>query len=118
MLVDGTNGCAEPACAVRPQDQIADLLRQVENLEEALVSRQRVGVAVGLLAHRLDCSADQAWKLLAWMSQTTNIKVRVVAQVLVDQHSRCLSPDDVELFGTLDGLLPSARVLAASDEYR
>ncbi len=95
-----------------PQAQLAKLTRQVENLQQAVVSRQRIGVAVGLLAHRLDCNVDQAWKLLAWISQTTNVKVRIVAQILVDQHSRQLSPDDAELSATIESLLPRTSAAA------
>ena len=55
---------------------IDDLERQVRNLQEAADSRQRVGVVVGLLAYRVHCTRTQAWELLIWLSQTTNIKVR------------------------------------------
>ena len=102
----GQGPCADP------QAQLAKLTRQVENLQQAVVSRQRIGVAVGLLAHRLDCNVDQAWKLLAWISQTTNVKVRIVAQILVDQHSRQLSPDDAELSATIESLLPRTSAAA------
>ena len=86
--------------------RIDALERQVRNLQEAMDSRQRVGVVVGLLAYRMDCTPEQAWDLLIWLSQTTNIKVRTVAQVLTDQHCGILSPADAGLAASIERLLP------------
>ena len=55
---------------VEQRARIDALERQVRNLQEAVDSRQRVGVVVGLLAYRMDCTSDQAWGLLIWISQT------------------------------------------------
>jgi hypothetical protein len=112
VLVNGVDDQAGEVPSADPQAQLAKLTRQVENLQQAVVSRQRIGVAVGLLAHRLDCNVDQAWKLLAWISQTTNVKARIVAQVLVAHHSRQLSPDDAELSATIESLLPRTSAAA------
>ena len=108
MLVDGVknNGPRNPAAGV---DQIAELTRQVANLREAVVSRQRIGVAIGLLAERGECDVDRAWELLIWLSQTLNVKVRRVAQVLVDTHCRRLPEGDVELAAELLRRLPNPR---------
>ncbi len=117
MLVNGVN---RPTVGVSPSDveeKVAQLTRQVENLQEAVISRQRIGVAVGLLAHRLDCNVDQAWKLLTWISQSTNVKVRIIAQVMVDRHSRQLSAQDAELSATIEELLPQ-RLASAPDLER
>ncbi|HEY5788513.1 MAG TPA: ANTAR domain-containing protein [Microlunatus sp.] len=63
------------------------LERQVRNLEVALTTQRTIGVAVGLLAHRYGFTTEQAWLLLARLSQDTNVKVREAARVLVDAHN-------------------------------
>jgi hypothetical protein len=87
-------------------ERVAELEQQVADLRLAVDTRQRIGVSIGLLAARLHCDADQAWEFLAWLSQHTNTKARVVAQVLLDMHCRTVAPDDEELAETVRRLLP------------
>ena len=89
--------------------RVLELEEQIVNLRQAVDSRQRIGVSIGLLASRLDCNPDQAWEFLAWLSQNTNTKARTVAQVLIDLHSHNLDPEDQELADTLLRLLPPGR---------
>ena len=58
--------------------------RRADNLQAALVSREIIGEAMGILMERERMTADQAFAVLRRASQHLNIKVREVAQNLVD----------------------------------
>lgn len=58
--------------------------RRVENLEAALVTREVIGQAQGILIERERVTADQAFDILRRASQHLNVKLRDVAQTLVD----------------------------------
>jgi putative methionine-R-sulfoxide reductase with GAF domain len=60
--------------------------RQVGNLERALETRDVIATAKGLLMARSDISDDQAFDILRRASQRTNVKLRVIAQGLVDHE--------------------------------
>src|SRR5690349_15959225 len=83
-----------------------ELQREVEQLREAVRGRQQIGVAVGLLAHRLDCSPEQAWDVLSRTSQTINVKVREIARVLGDAQAGRLRPEDADITRELARQLP------------
>ena len=55
-----------------------------ENLAQALASREVIGQAQGILMERERITADQAFELLRRASQHLNIKLRAIAQQLVD----------------------------------
>ena len=58
---------------------------KIRQLEEGLVSRQMIGQAVGLImsSHRVD--PDEAFRILVHISQNANIKVRDLAQQMIDK---------------------------------
>ena len=58
--------------------------RKIENLWLAVDARKRIGQAQGILMERFDLSADQAFAVLLRYSQDNNVKLRVVADRLVD----------------------------------
>jgi GAF domain-containing protein len=62
--------------------------RRVENLHAALVTREVIGQAQGILIERERITADQAFHILRQASQHLNIKLREVAQNLVDTGER------------------------------
>jgi hypothetical protein len=70
-------------------DRAADLLR-VDNLREALRTRELIGQAQGILMERERIGADEAFDVLRRASQHVNVKLREVAQTLVDTG---VSPD-------------------------
>jgi GAF domain-containing protein len=55
-----------------------------ENLGQALASREVIGQAQGILMERERITADQAFDLLRRASQHLNVKLRAIAQQLVD----------------------------------
>ena len=56
----------------------------ITNLTEALQTRQIIGQAIGIVMQRYTLDEAQAFKHLVRISQTTNIKLRDVAQNVVD----------------------------------
>lgn len=62
--------------------------RRAANLQHAMVTREMIGQAVGILMERERISADQAFDILRRASQRLNVKLRDVAQDLVETGER------------------------------
>ncbi len=62
--------------------------RRADNLHAALATREIIGQAQGILMERERLSADQAFDVLRRASQHLNLKLRDVAQSLVDTGER------------------------------
>ncbi len=62
----------------------ADDDRRLTNLHDAMVTRELIGQAQGILMERERITGDQAFDVLRRASQHLNIKVREVARALVD----------------------------------
>ena len=58
--------------------------REEENLAHAVDARKLIGQAMGILMERFDLDEDRAFEVLKRYSQDGNIKLREVAQQLVD----------------------------------
>jgi transcriptional regulator with GAF, ATPase, and Fis domain len=56
---------------------------KAEHLEQAMLTRQRIGQAVGILMERYHLDADSAFSYLRRISQNENVKVRDLAIELV-----------------------------------
>ena len=54
-----------------------------DNLNRAVVARHRVGLAQGILMTRRQLAADEAFTLLRRESQNTNVKLRTIAQTVI-----------------------------------
>jgi hypothetical protein len=54
-----------------------------DNLNRAVAARHRVGLAQGILMARRQLTADQAFTLLKRHSQNTHVKLRTVAQKVI-----------------------------------
>lgn len=61
--------------------------RKERNLWQAVDARKRIGQAQGILMERYDLTADKAFAVLLRYSQDKNIKLRVVADQLVENGS-------------------------------
>jgi len=72
------------SAALTAAHSIEDEERRIENLHSALSSREIIGQAQGILMERERIAADQAFDVLRRASQFLNIKLREVAQTLVD----------------------------------
>ncbi len=62
--------------------------RRAENLRQALITRQIIGQAQGILMERERITAEQAFDVLRRASQHLNTKLREVAQDLVETGER------------------------------
>lgn len=60
-----------------------DYAREVENLQDAMLTRQLIGRAVGIAMERYGLSEERAFAFLARVSQTRNVKLRTIAEELV-----------------------------------
>ncbi|HEU0130365.1 MAG TPA: GAF and ANTAR domain-containing protein [Mycobacteriales bacterium] len=69
--------------------QVYDASRRLaEQLEEAMRSRATIEQAKGILMGERGCDADAAFEMLRAASQRQNVKLREVAQRLVDSKTR------------------------------
>jgi GAF domain-containing protein len=66
--------------------------RKIENLWLAVDARKRIGQAQGILMERFDLTADQAFAVLLRYSQDNNVKLRVVADRLVETRQLPMGP--------------------------
>lgn len=62
--------------------------RHIGNLESAVQSRQLIGQAVGIVMERFQLDDARAFAFLARLSSHENIKLRNVAQRLIDESNR------------------------------
>lgn len=58
--------------------------QQEHHLNQALATRKLIGQAVGILMERFEIDEDRAFQFLVRASSTSNIKLRTVAEELVD----------------------------------
>jgi hypothetical protein len=63
--------------------------QEIRDLRQALESRSIIDQAKGIIRAWLCSGEDEAWSALVGASQRHNIKVRVMAQQLVDLASSC-----------------------------
>lgn len=79
LLLSGLAGQALSAAQAHDEET-----QRLDNLQAALVSRAVIGQAQGILIERERITADQAFDILRRASQHLNVKLRDVAQALVD----------------------------------
>ena len=89
----GTILAALAGAAIAAAARRADLQSQNVNLQNALVSRELIGQAQGILMERERVSAEQAFDILRRASQHLNEKLRDVAQNLVDTGASPVTGD-------------------------
>lgn len=61
--------------------------QEVENLEKALEGRTVIGQATGILMERFDMTSDRAFRLLSKISQDRNLKLRQLAEQIVQTRA-------------------------------
>jgi hypothetical protein len=66
--------------------------RHEENLAQAVDARKLVGQAMGILMERYDLDSDRAFEVLRRYSQDGNVKLRDVAQQLIDTRALPTKP--------------------------
>lgn len=90
----GTILAALAGAAIAAMTWRADLQSQNVNLQAALVSREVIGQAQGILMERERVTAEQAFDILRRASQHLNEKLRDVAQNLVETGESPNTGDD------------------------
>lgn len=96
-LIFATHAGVALAAAVELEDATRALeveTTRLRNLHGALSSRQVIGRAEGILMNRELISGDQAFDLLRTASQQLNIKLREIAQYVVDTGEIPHLPED------------------------
>jgi hypothetical protein len=86
--------------------RVAELEAEIAQLRDALARRQQIGVATGLLAQRFAISPDRAWSLMVRLSQNGHVKVREIAQAVIDAHCGRLDLTEVEILSSIEKHLP------------
>jgi ANTAR domain len=98
---------AGSACtSVDSTTRVVQLEAEIAQLKDALARRQQIGVATGLLAQRFGISPERAWALLVRLSQNCHVKVRDIAQTLIDAHCGRLSQAEAEILRLIERHLP------------
>ena len=95
--------------------RIAELEEEVVQLKEALAGRQQIGVATGLLAQRFAMAPDRAWSLLVRLSQNGHVKVRDIAQALINAHCGIVGPTETKIISAIELHLPGGVRLLSAD---
>jgi hypothetical protein len=85
------------------------LREEIAQLQDAVQSQRSIGMAIGLLSARYECSTEQAWRSLLRISQDSNTKVRTVARVLVATHDGSSDATDQALLDAFVAHLPASR---------
>jgi ANTAR domain len=96
--------------------RVAELEAEVAQLRDALARRQQIGLATGLLAQRFGISPDRAWSLMVRLSQNGHVKVREIAQAVIDAHCGRLEPTEVEILSSIEKHLPDGVRLVRTRE--
>jgi hypothetical protein len=96
--------------------RVAELEAEIAQLRDALARRQQIGVATGLLAQRFAISPDRAWSLMVRLSQNGHVKVREIAQAVIDAHCGHLDLTEVEILSSIEKHLPDGVRLIQSRE--
>jgi len=88
----------DPVFASLDASRVAQLQAEIAQLKDALARRQQIGVATGLLAQRFAISPEQAWSLLVRLSQNGHVKVRDIAQAMINGHFGRPGPAEAQIF--------------------
>ena len=64
-----------------------DYARQIDQLKEAVETRQLIGQAVGMVMQQYDLDDARAFAFLTRLSSTTNTKLKTVAERVVEEHN-------------------------------
>ena len=76
-----------PAPSV-PDDELCRLRQEIDDLRQALATRDLIWLAKTIIASTTGADPDEAHRLLVRQSQHENRKLREVAAEIVDRHQR------------------------------
>jgi hypothetical protein len=116
MVSQPQTGVGLVAGSIDTSSRVAELEAEIAQLRDALARRQQIGVATGLLAQRFGISPDRAWSLMVRLSQNGHVKVREIAQAVIDAHCGRLDPIEVEILSSIEKHLPDGVRLVVTRE--
>jgi ANTAR domain len=116
MVSQPQTGVGLVAGSIDTSSRVAELEAEIAQLRDALARRQQIGVATGLLAQRFGISPDRAWSLMVRLSQNGHVKVREIAQAVIDAHCGRLDPIEVEILSSIEKHLPDGVRLVPTRE--
>ncbi|WP_406176458.1 ANTAR domain-containing protein [Streptomyces sp. NBC_00996] len=64
-------------------DRIVELREEIDQLKEAVTSHAVVDQAIGMMVALGRVTPDQGWAVLREVSQHTNIKLRIIAEMII-----------------------------------
>jgi hypothetical protein len=79
----GTRSCAFSAVLADLRARVVTAETKAANLEVALATNRRIGIAVGILMCQLQVTEDRAFAVLCKHSQDHNVKVRDLAEEVI-----------------------------------
>ncbi|HEY6681840.1 MAG TPA: ANTAR domain-containing protein [Propionibacteriaceae bacterium] len=98
---------------------MAQLEAEIAQLKDALARRQQIGVATGLVAQRFAHHPERAWSPLVRVSPNGHVKVRNIAQAIINAHCGRLSPAEVEILSVIEMRMPDGvRLIGARVDGR
>ena len=109
------NGVAETRSSNR-RTRIAVATIGKPKIEISKSRLHMIAVATGLLAQRLGISPDRAWSLMVRLSQNGHVKVRDIAQAVIDAHCGRRDPIEVEILSSIEKHLPDGVRLVETRE--
>ena len=87
MTVEAPTAAAQRFDVLVEFEQLETRVRSAEtkvaNLERALASNRRIGIAIGILMCQRQLTHDQAFAILKAHSQRDNVKVRDLAETVI-----------------------------------
>ncbi|WP_251091357.1 ANTAR domain-containing protein [Streptomyces sp. Caat 7-52] len=75
--------------------QVSELQQHVEQLQEALVSHAVIDQAIGVVITLSGLRPDQGFEVLKTVSQNTNIKLREIAELIIEWVHTERLPDNI-----------------------
>jgi hypothetical protein len=74
-----------------------EAVREIVNLQTAMKNRHTIGVAEGILMQRYGISLERSFDLLRRYSSTQNVKLRTIAEYVVEHHCLPEAEQDTDL---------------------
>jgi hypothetical protein len=69
--------------------------REVQQLRHAMQSRPVIDMARGVLLMALHCSPEETWQIMVRASQNANVRLRIVAEALLESAQGRPLPEDL-----------------------
>jgi hypothetical protein len=96
----------DPAFASLEASRVAQLEAEIAQLKDAPGPPAADRGGDWAAAQRFAISPEQAWSLLVRLSQNGHVKVRDIAQAVINGHCGRLGPAEAQIFAAIQSYLP------------